>query len=340
MKRIMSKFSDEEDLIDFMSDPTDEVRSEVADLDGEILVLGAGGKMGPTLCSMLVRAGAKRVIAVSRFTDPEQKRYLEACGVKTLTKNLLNPKEFDSLPNSPYIFNLAGYKFGATGNEDLMWAMNAYLPSRIVQYFSESNIVYVSSGNVYAYASIRSSGSDEKSPLAPIGEYAQSRLAGERLSQYWSNIQSTPLTIVRLFYATELRYGIIHDLAWKIFSNEPIDLSMGFVNQIWQGDANAYLCRLFPLSNSPATIVNLTGKEVLSIRNLAQQIGEVLDINPLFVNSESKDALLGDASYLFDSMGEPCVPIEDIVRWVAEWIGNNGNTLGKPTKYESRNGNF
>lgn len=340
MQRRISGFSSEEELVSFMCEPTDEVRNAVEALNGEILVIGAGGKMGPTLCNLLIQAGAERVIAASRFTDLDQKNFLESCGVTTIAVDLLDPEAFLNLPRCPYVFNLAGYKFGAVGNEDLMWAMNAYLPSRIVQYFSESNIVYVSSGNVYAYASIGSSGSDEKSPLAPIGEYAQSRLAGERLSQYWSNIQGTPLTIVRLFYATELRYGIIHDLAWKVFSNEPIDLSMGFVNQIWQGDANAYLCRLFSLSNSPATIVNLTGKEVLSIRNLAQQIGEVLDINPLFVNSESKDALLGDASYLFGSMGEPCVPIEDIVRWVAEWIGNNGNTLGKPTKYESRNGNF
>ena len=340
MQRRISGFSSEEELDSFMCQPKGEIRTAVEALDGDILVLGAGGKMGPTLCNLLVKAGAQRVIAASRFTDLDQKRFLESCGVTTMSVDLLHPKDFLSLPHCPYVFNLAGYKFGATGNEDRMWAMNAWLPSRIVQRFSESNIIYVSSGNVYAYTSVESSGSEEKAPLAPIGEYAQSRLAGERLSQYWSNIQGTPLTIVRLFYATELRYGIIHDLAWKVFSNEPIDLSMGYVNQIWQGDANAYLCRLFSLSSSPATIVNLTGKEVLSIRNLAQQIGEVLDINPLFVGSESKDALLGDASYLFDSMGKPCVSIEDIVRWVAEWIRNNGKTLGKPTKYESRNGNF
>ncbi|MEE3233191.1 MAG: NAD(P)-dependent oxidoreductase [Candidatus Latescibacterota bacterium] len=336
----MSKFSDEDELIDFMCEPTDEVRSAVEALDGEILVLGAGGKMGPTLCKLLVGAGAKRVIAVSRFTDPDQKRYLESCGVSTLTVNLLNPTEFDSLPDSPYVFNLAGYKFGGTGNEDLMWAMNGWLPGLVVQRFPKSKIVYVSSGNVYAYTSIKSIGSDEKAPLAPIGEYAQSRLAGERLSQYWSNIQRTPLTVVRLFYATELRYGIIHDLAWKVFSKEPIDLSMGYVNQIWQGDANAYLCRLFSYCSSPATIINLTGPEILSTRILAQQIGEILGIKPIFINLESKDALLGDASYLFNSMGKPYVSIDEIVRWVSGWISNDGRTLGKPTKYESRSGKF
>ena len=340
MQRIVSNFLDEEDLIDFMSDPTDEVRSEIAGLDGEILVLGAGGKMGPTLCSMLARAGAKRVIAVSRFTDLEQKKYLESCGVETLTKNLLNPTDFDSLPNSPYIFNLAGFKFGATDNEDLMWAMNAWLSGLVVQRFPKSKIVYVSSGNVYAYTSVKSSGSNENAQLSPIGEYAQSRLAGERLAQYWSNIQTTPLTIVRLFYATELRYGIIHDLAWKVFCKDPIDLSMGYVNQIWQGDANAYLCRLLSSCIAPATVINLTGPEVLSVRILAQQIGEIIGIEPVFIKSESKDALLGDASFLYKSMGKPYVSIEDIVRWVADWISNDGNTLGKPTKYESRSGEF
>ena len=340
MQQNIMRFLDEHELLHFMSEPTDEVRSEVESLDGEILVLGAGGKMGPTLCNMLVRAGAKSVIAASRFTDIDQQKYLEACGVKTIKTDLLNPKDFNALPNCPYIYNLVGYKFGATGNEDLMWAMNAWLPGLIVQHFSKSRIIYVSSGNVYAYTSIKSPGSEVTSPLSPIGEYAQSRLAGERLSMYWSEKGKTPLTVVRLFYATELRYGIIHDIAWRIFHEEQIDLSMGYFNQIWQGDANAYLCRLFPFCSVSGSVINLTGPEILSTRIIANQISSILGKAPRFINTESEDALLGDATFLFKSMGRPYVSSEKIVQWIADWVSNDGKTLGKPTKFESRSGRF
>jgi nucleoside-diphosphate-sugar epimerase len=330
----------ERELIDQMCTPSSAVRAAVAQLEGDVMVLGAGGKMGPTLCELLVRAGARRVIAVSRFSDAAQRQYLEDAGVETVAADLLDAAALNDLPTAPYIYMMAGFKFGATGNEDTTWAMNSGLPGDVVRRYAASKIVYVSSGNVYAYSDIAGAGADEEGALDPIGEYAQSRLGGERLAQYWARVQGTQLAIVRLFYATELRYGIMHDLAWKVWQREPIDLTMGYVNQIWQGDANAYLCRLFPLCKSPATFVNMTGAKVLSTRALAERMGELMGVAPVFVNEEAQDALLGDARRLFGQLGEPETSVEQMLEWTANWVRQGGKSLGKPTKYESRSGKF
>lgn len=335
-----SSIETEAELVDQMTTPSPAVREAVQQLEGEILILGVGGKMGPTLAELLVRAGARRVIGVSRFSDEEQRRYLEGIGVETVKADLLDELALVDLPEAPYVYLMAGFKFGATGNEPLTWAMNAWLPGRVLQRYPESQIVYVSSGNVYAYTAVAGQGAREEDALGPIGEYAQSRLGGERIAQYFCQEQGTPLVIARLFYATELRYGIIHDLAWKVYRGEPIDLSMGYVNQIWQGDANAYLARLFPLCNSPATVINLTGPEVLSVRHLACQLGELLGRKPVFTGQEADTALLGDASRLLAQFGRPAVKPEQIVRWMAHWLERGGRSLGKPTKYESRSGRF
>lgn len=330
----------EAELIDQMCTPDDDVRSAVAELDGDVLVLGAAGKMGPTLCELLVRAGARRVIAVSRFSNAEQRDYLQHLGVETVAADLLEKGVLDTLPDAPFVYQMAGFKFGATGNEDTTWAMNTWLPGEVVRRYREARIVYVSSGNVYAYTSADGTGADEEGAVEPIGEYAQSRLGGERLAQYWARVQGTPLAIVRLFYATELRYGIIHDLAWKVWNGDPIDLTMGYVNQIWQGDANAYLCRLFPLCNHPPAIVNMTGLEVLSIRALAEELSTLLDREPDFVNCEAGDALLGDTRNLVQALGAPRIGVQQMLQWTAEWVKGGGKSLGKPTKYESRSGRF
>ena len=330
----------EEELIDQMTTPSAEVEEAVRELDGDVLILGVGGKMGPTLAELLVRAGARRVIGVSRFSDEEQRRYLESAGVETVKADLLDEDALAALPEASYVCLMAGFKFGATGNESMTWAMNAWLPGRVLQRYPESRIVYVSSGNVYAYTSTDGKGATEEGELGPIGEYAQSRLGGERISEHFSREQGTPLVIARLFYATELRYGIVHDIAWKVLQEEPIDLAMGHVNQIWQGDANAYLTRLFPLCSNPATVINLTGAEVLSVRQIAQQVGEELGKEPVFVGEEAKTALLGDASQLLEQFVKPAVPPEQIVRWVAHWVEIGGKSLGKPTKYDSRSGKF
>jgi len=296
--------------------------------------------MGPTLGELLVRAGAPKVIGVSRFSNPADQDDLNDRGITTQKCDLLDDQALKALPDAPYIYLMAGHKFGATGNEALTWAMNTMLPGKVLQRFPKSRIIYVSSGNVYKYTPITSSGAAEKDPVEPIGEYAMSRLGGERLAEFYSQKQNTPLSIVRLFYATELRYGIILDVAQKIQSQIPIDLSMGHVNQIWQGDANAYLAQMFPHCQSPANVINMTGKEVLPIRDLATALGEKMGIEPIFEGTESDNALLGNATKMFNQLGMPQTPISTIVHWVANWMTQGGRTLGKPTKYESRTGKF
>ncbi|PYV40870.1 MAG: epimerase, partial [Acidobacteria bacterium] len=251
----------EEELVAWMTEPSPAVREAVARIRGDIMLLGVAGKMGPSLAELLLRAGAKQVIGVSRFSDPKQRHYLDSVGVKTIQCSLIDDQALQTLPEVEHIFLLAGHKFGSTGNEPLTWAMNTLLPAKIMQRFPQSRIVYVSSGNVYQFCEVCGGGSQESDPLEPVGEYAQSRLGGERVIQYYSESNGTPVAIVRLFYATELRYGVILDIAQKIKSQKPIDLAMGYFNQIWQGDANAYLARFFPLCESPARILNLTGPE-------------------------------------------------------------------------------
>jgi len=330
----------EAQLIEQMTTPSPQVREAVARLEGPVLILGAAGKMGPTLAELLVRAGARQVIGVSRFSDHWQRDYLSTIGVKTLQADLLDPQALASLPETPYIFMLAGFKFGASGDPSLTWAMNTYLPAQVVQRFPHARIIYVSSGNVYAYTPATGPGAGEEGEVGPVGEYAQSRLGGERLAQFMALRQGTPLAIVRLFYATELRYGILHDLAWKVWKEQPIDLGMGQVNQLWQGDANAYLCRLFPLCSSPAAVINMTGPQTLSVRQLALDLGAALGTEPLFTGEESPTALLGDASRLIAQFGPPAISIPQIIHWLAHWVKRGGPSLGKPTKYESRSGRF
>ena len=330
----------EDQLIDQMTTPSEVVREAVAALDGPILLLGVGGKMGPTLAELFVRAGAKQVIGVSRFSDADSRAYLNSLGVQTIQADLMVPSALASLPDAPYVYFLAGFKFGATGAEPATWTMNSFLPGLVMERYPTSKVVYVSSGNVYAYVSTESHGASETGELSPVGEYAQSRLGGERIAQYCSSVNRTPLVIVRLFYATELRYGILHDLAWKIRQGEPIALNMGYVNQIWQGDANAYLTRLIPLCDSPPKIVNMTGPAVLSVRSLAERLGALMGVEPVFTGVESATALLGDATTLLRQLGEPSISVDQMIEWVAHWVRYDGRSLGKPTKFESRTGKF
>ena len=330
----------EEMLIDRMTAPSPGVVEAVSELDGDVVILGVGGKMGPTLAELLVRAGARRVIGVSRFSDVEVRTYLETVGVETVQTDLLDEADLARLPDAANVLFLAGFKFGATGNTPMTWAMNAWLPGRIMRRYADARIIYVSSGNVYAYSPIRGGGSNEDAEIGPVGEYAQSRLGGERIAEHLCVEQGTPLLIVRLFYATELRYGIIHDLARKIHDNVPIDLAMGHINQIWQGDANSYLARMFPLCSSPATILNMTGPDTLSVRKMAGELGRLMKKAPRFFGEESETALLGDARRLFNRLGKPEIPTERIADWVVHWIRIGGRSLDKPTGYESRAGRF
>jgi len=330
----------EEQLIDQMTTPTPEVESAVRSLDGDVVILGIAGKMGPTLGELLVRAGANRVIGVSRFSDPASRQDLEDRGIETVKADLLDDRAMQELPDAPFVYQMAGQKFGSTGNESLTWTMNTLLPAKVVSRYRDSRIVYVSSGNVYKFASTDGGGSTETDPVEPIGEYAQSRLGGERVAAYQASIYDTRLAIIRLFYATELRYGIVLDIGQKVIAQKPIDLTMGYVNQLWQGDANAFLARSFPFCESPARTLNMTGQEVISVRAIAEALGEALSVEPRFVGECARTALLGDASPMIDALGEPPVGIDQIIVWVASWLMSGGKTLGKPTKFESRTGKF
>ena len=330
----------EEALVEVMTRPSPEVEAAVRTAAGDILILGVAGKMGPTLAELLVRSGARRVIGVSRFSDASAQAHLQRVGVHTIQADLLDEAALDSLPDAACVYLMAGFKFGATGNESLTWAMNAYLPPRVIARYRDARIVYVSSGNVCAYVPVDGRGADEEAALDPVGEYAQSRLGGERLATWMAQRVGAELFIARLFYATELRYGIVHDIAHKVRARIPIDLAMGHVNQIWQGDANAYLARALPLCTDPATALNMTGGDVLSVRELARTLGEKLGVDPVFEGAESDTALLGDASALFERLGPPPTPIADVVEWVAHWVETGGSSLGKPTKYDSRTGSF
>ena len=330
----------EEDLIQKMTDPSPELKEAVAQIDGDIMILGTAGKMGLTLAELLVKAGAKGVIGVDLFPVASDRDYLESKGVRTEKCDLTDDESLNKLPDAGHILLLAGTKFGSSANEPFTWAMNTFLPARIVQKFSGSKIVYVSSGNVYRFVPPESGGATESSPVDPIGEYAQSRLGGERLVAFHSERGNTPVAIVRLFYATELRYGIILDIAQKLWERQPIDLAMGHVNQIWQGDTISYLARCFPLCESPARIINLTGPELLSVREVAASLSDLMGVDPVFEGRPSETALLGDSKEIFSLLGPPKVMSDEIVQWVANWVMIDGPTLGKPTKFQARDGKF
>ena len=335
---------DDAALIERMTRPSAAVTDAVQALTGDIVILGVGGKMGPTLAELLVRAGAtsnsRRVFGVARFSDPTVADHMRSIGVEPVKADLLDDEALAALPEAPHVFFLAGFKFGSSGNPSTTWAMNALLPAKVVARYRESQVIYVSSGNVYACTDVNRSGASEDGRLEPVGEYAQSRLGGERLAEYAALEHGTQLYISRLFYATELRYGILHDIAWRVWQEESIDLSMGHVNQIWQGDANAYLARSFPLCANPPAVYNMTGQNVLSVRELGERFGEVLGKTPRFVGQEQSTALLGDTAALVEALGPPETSIDDVVEWMARWVQQGGTSHGKPTKYESRTGDF
>ncbi len=327
------------DLINQMTTPSPEIFKAVPELKDDIMILGVGGKMGPTLAELIINAGGN-VIGVDVFPDEKIQSYLDKIGVQTVRCDLFSEKKLANLPDAPNIFLLAGTKFGATGNEPFVWAMNTYLPGKIMARFKRSKIVYLSSGNVYKFIDVTTNGANENDEVAPIGEYAMSRLGGERILEYENRRNKTPSCIVRLFYATELRYGVIHDIAKKIKEGTTIDLSMGHFNQIWQGDACAYLIRCLSLCKVPAMRINLTGPEALSVREVATKLGKLMGIQPRFTGYESATALLGDASQIFNYFGKPKVEPDQIIEWVASWVMKDGESLGKPTKFEKRNGKF
>jgi len=327
------------ELIQQMTKPSEEVKEIISEIKDEIMILGVGGKMGPTLAEMILRAGGK-VIGVDVFPGEQVRAYLDKIGVRTIKCDLFDDEQVWQIPEVENIFLMVGTKFGATGNEPFVWTMNSFLPGKLMDRFRKSNIVYVSSGNVYKFTSVNTKGATENNEVEPIGEYAMSRLAGERIVDYHSRRNNTPTCIVRLFYATELRYGVIHDIAAKIRDGIPLDLGMGYFNQIWQGDACEYMINCLSLCTIPATTINLTGAEVLSVTEVAAKLGKLMGVEPKFRGKENDPALLGDAAQLFNKFGHPLISADQIIEWVAHWVMHGGESLGKPTKFEKRDGKF
>lgn len=334
-----------EELENLMTEPSDALVEDMRKINGNILILGIGGKMGPTLAIMAKRAidkaGVdKKVIGVSRFSNGTLKEDLEKAGIETISTDLLNDEQLKLLPKEKNIIYMAGNKFGTTGNEHFTWAMNTYLPGRVAEHFKGANIVAFSTGNVYPLVPLSQGGCDELHEIAPVGEYGQSSLGRERVFTYFSHKDNTPLTVFRLNYAIDMRYGVLLEIARSVYNGIPLDLSMGHVNVIWQGDANEYAIRSLLRASSPPTILNVTGPETLSVRWLANEFGTLLGKTPVFEGVEQENALLNNASKAHKEFGYPRVSIREMIEWTATWVANDGETINKPTHFQERKGQF
>jgi nucleoside-diphosphate-sugar epimerase len=337
--------STEAELEEDLSRPSPEVGKELARLKGDLVILGVGGKMGPTLARMARRAmdDAKvkhAVIGVARFSDPRSRESLEAAGVRTVPCDLLDREQVLKLPDGAAVISMVGQKFGTTGAESATWATNAYLPGLISERYPRVPTMAFSTGNVYPLVPVSSGGATEETPPGPIGEYAQSALGRERMFEHFSRTLGTPTSIYRLNYAVELRYGILLEIALKVWSGTPLDVRMGHVNVIWQGDANAIGLRMLFRGKSPPEIFNVTGAETLSVRTLAGRFGELLGKTPVLEGTEQATALLNNSAKALRTFGAPRVSPERAIELVAHWVKNGGRTLNKPSHFETRDGKF
>ena len=340
------KIKTEAELEELLSRPDEETASAMAALDGDLLILGAGGKMGPSLARLARRsidqAGIKkRVIAVARFTNEKLPSELTAQGIETIACDLLDRSALDRLPSIPNVVFMAARKFGTAGEEHLTWAMNTYLPGLVAERYRDSRIVAFSTGNVYPLRPLTEGGALETTPVGPVGEYAQSALGRERMFEYGSMRRGTRVVILRLNYAVELRYGVLVDIGRAVFASHPIDLCMPRVNVIWQRDANSWCLRSFAHCQAPPLVLNITGPETLSVRELALEFGRHFGIEPTFISpTEGSNALLSDVSKARGLFGSPTILPKEIVEWIANWIRDGGALLNKPTHFQTRDGKF
>lgn len=328
-----------------LAEPSEQLVTDLASLEGDILVLGVGGKMGPSLAKLAANAvreggGSKRIIGVSRFSNAEARRELEEVGVATISCDLLNDDELQQLPEAANVVYMAGNKFGTTGREHFTWAMNAYLPGRVAEKFKTSRMVVFSSGNVYPFSAVSSGGVSESVAPEPVGEYAQSCLGRERVFEYFSHKNGTPMAVYRLNYAIDMRYGVLHELAKTIHEDRPIHLAMGHANMIWQGDANEMALRSLLHCSTPPEIINVTGPETMSIRWAAQELATRMGKEVSFTGTESETALLNNASKSHQLFGYPRVSLLQMLDWTAEWVLSGGASWNKPTHFQERKGKF
>lgn len=334
-----------EHLEDLLSTPTSLVIDVMRQTPGDLLVLGVAGKMGPTLARMAKRASdaagvPRRVIGVARFSSREAADALEQHGIDIIRCDLLDASALAALPDAPNVIFMAGRKFGSTGLESLTWAMNVYVPALVAQRYANSRIVAFSTGNVYGLTPVGHGGSVETDLPQPVGEYAMSCLGRERMFEHFSETNGTPTALLRLNYATELRYGVLVDLAQRVWRGEVIDVTMGHVNVIWQADANTMALAALAHVSTPPFIVNLAGPEELSVRATCEALGRAMGVPVRFTGEEARDALLSNGSLGHARLGAPTVTAAQLIAWTADWVKRGGATLDKPTHFESRDGGF
>ena len=332
----------ETELDDLLSAPRAETNDALSACPGDVVILGAGGKMGPTLARMVRRAATddRRVIAVSRWSSTAAERSLNDAGVETVACDLLDRGAVAKLPDAPNVIFMAGQKFGTTGAPAMTWGMNTLVPANCAERYRDARIVAFSTGNVYALTPVADGGSRETDQPSPVGEYAASCLGRERVFELYAERHGTRVAIVRLNYAIDLRYGVLVDLALRVSRGDEVPVAMGFVNVIWQGDANRVAIECLPQTATPPFIVNVTGAATLSVRQLAERFGERLEKPVRFSGTERDDALLSNTSRMQSTFAPPSVSIDEMIERVADWVAHDGPLLGKPTKFEARDGKF
>jgi nucleoside-diphosphate-sugar epimerase len=341
----MMRFDSEQQLDSFLTEPNEADIAFARRLQGDTVILGAGGKMGPTLAKRLQRSLSEasrnlRVLTASRFHSAEAQQELQTAGIETIVCDLLDPQQVSALPQVENVLFLAGRKFGSSGDPELTWAMNTLVPAMVAQHFKKSRIVAFSTGNVYPFVSPERGGCTESDATAPRGEYAQSCLGRERVFEYYSKQFNTQCLIFRLNYAVDLRYGVLVDLARQIHQGKPVDLSVPAVNVLWQGDANSYAMRALELCQSPARILNVTGPETVQVLRAAEFFAHRFQ-RPLVIESESKGlALLNNAGACHALLGYPKVSVTELMEAVANWVEAGGVSLNKATKFQVTDGKF
>lgn len=335
----------ETELDALLAQPYPELVELMRSLEGDVMILGIAGKMGLSLGAIAVNAiresGVDRkVYGVSRFTDASAWNALEALSVIPLRCDLLDLDAVKALPRVTNIIFMAGRKFGTVGEEELTWAMNTLVPAHVCAYFSTSRIVAFSTGCVYPLISLAQGGSTELDAPDPVGEYAQSCLGRERMFSYFSRFRGIPTCLIRLNYALDLRYGVLHDLATTIWEERPVDRTVGYFNAIWQGDANNQALLALAMCSSPTSILNVTGPETISVIETAEALGKLLNKRVQFTGEPGDKAYLNDASLATRTFGPPRIQLEQILRWTADWVRRGGRTLGKPTHFEAADGRY
>ena len=329
-----------EALEECLSRPSPALVAEWRHVPGDLLVLGVGGKMGPTLARMAKRADpARRVIGVARFSEPGLRERLQGWGVECIEADLLSAQALRELPDAPNVVFMAGRKFGSSGSEWLTWAMNAHVPALVAQRWSTSRIVAFSTACVYPFVPVAGPGAGEDGPLTPPGEYANSCVARERMFQHFSHALGTAGCLVRLSYAIDMRYGVLHDIARRVLAGEPVDVGMGQANVIWQGDANDWALRCLAHCRAPTWALNVSGPRI-RVRDVALALGHRMGRTPRFTGTEAATAWVINCTQAYERFGPPSVPLETLLDWTAHWVQEGGASLDKPTHFEARDGYY